>query len=162
MRWLATNQCDPLCLKLADRHYSRQKPGSDRFMPPGRMLVLRTVAGDAVWGTAWPFAQYVNREWPDAMLCSIFRNESPELSSELVREALACTHWKYPELPPNGMITMINEGKVRRKRDPGRCFRKAGFEPCGRTKGGLLVLQCSPENWPEPEPPLRSNLSLVD
>lgn len=34
---------------------------------------------------------------------------------------------------------------------PGRCYRKAGFRPCGMTKGGLVALQLLPEDMPEPE-----------
>ena len=91
MRWILSHRADPLILPLADRHYSRQKPGTPQFVPPGRCLVLRAEEADAAWVTSWPFAEYVRHAWAGAWMCSFFRNESPHLSSELVREAVAAT-----------------------------------------------------------------------
>lgn len=59
-----------------------------------------------------------------------------------------------------GMITLVNADKVRPKRDPGRCFRKAGFQPCGYTKSGLVVLQLLPDVMPAPAMPYGSSPSL--
>jgi hypothetical protein len=47
------------------------------------------------------------------------------------------------------MITFVNADKVRHKRDPGRCFTKAGFKRVGYTKGGLIALQLLPDEMPE-------------
>ena len=66
------------------------------------------------------------------------------------------------------MVTFVDERKVRRKRDPGRCYRKAGFtqlkNPDGtsvRTKEeGLLVFQMLPADMPVAMPPLGTNVSL--
>ena len=69
--------------------------------------------------------------------------------SEMIRDAVAITRWKWPLIPELGMITFVDESKVRRKRDAGRCFRRAGFVECGRTKGGLLALQLSPNEMPQ-------------
>jgi len=153
-KWLRSWNADPLALPLANRHYSRQKPESKQFMPPGRQLVLVTAGGDALWGTAWPFAEYVHREWPDAWLCCIFRNESDTLSSELIREAVAITRHHYGEPPPSGFLTFVDRGKVRPKRDFGRCYLRAGFKVCGETKGGLLALQLLGPDMPEPQAPV--------
>lgn len=49
MRWLVSHRADPLARALADRHYNRQKVGATQFVPPGRCLVLRTAACDALW-----------------------------------------------------------------------------------------------------------------
>lgn len=147
MRWWQTTRADPAARAIADRHYNRQSIGSPQFVPPGRCLVLRTEPADAFWVTSWPFAQYVKHAWGGAWLCSAFRNEGAALSSDLVREAVlaTCAHWPAPTL---GMVTFIDPGKVRHKRDPGRCFRRAGFQPAGRTKGGLIVLQLLPVDMP--------------
>ena len=158
MLWSLSHHRDPASALIADRHYSRQTPGSDQFMPPGRKLVLSRA--DAVWGTSWPFAQYVRHQWAGAMLCCLFRNEGECLSSSLIRDALAATRWRYPELPALGMVTFINAAKVRHKRDPGRCFLRAGFIRCGETKGGLIALQILPEEWPDPEAPLGTSKTL--
>ena len=59
---------------------------------------------------------------PGAWMCSIFRNEGPTLSSELIIQAMAATRSELSEPPPEGLITFINPRKIRKKRDPGRCF----------------------------------------
>lgn len=75
--------------------------------------------------------------------CTIFRNEGGRRSSELVAAATATTldYWprKYgwPAVP---LRTEVDPEKTRAKRDPGRCFRRAGWEPWGWTESGLLVL----------------------
>jgi hypothetical protein len=92
---------------------------------------------------------------------SLFRNESDHLSSELIREAIAATLWKWPEPPTLGIVTFVDASKVRHKRDPGRCYTKAGFTRLKETtKGGLVVLQMLPEDMPEPSAPLGSKVPL--
>ena len=160
MHWQLSTSHDPRGCALADRHYSRKKPGTPQFAPPGRRIVLLKDP-DAVWCTSWPYGELVAHDYPGAMVCTIFRNESDVLSSLLVRQALAATRWKYPELPDLGIITWINAGKVRRKRDPGRCFLRAGFERIGLSRTGLVTLQCLPRDWPDPEPPVGSQGTLL-
>lgn len=152
MNWQLSHKFEPATAKIADRHYNRRAVGSPQFVPPGRSVVLRTPDADAFWITSWPFAEYVRHAWPGAWVCSAFRNEAPDryLSSDLVREAVAATLAVWPEPPDLGMVTFVNRDKVRPKRDPGRCFRKAGFVPCGETKGGLVALQLPPDAMPEP------------
>lgn len=147
--WHLSHRADQRARVIADRHYNRQKIGSPQFVPPGRCLVLLTENADAFWVTSFPFAEYVKHAWAGAWICSAFRNESPILSSDLIREAVAITRakWEAPEL---GMVTFVDPKKVRHKRDFGRCYRKAGFKECGRTKGGLIALQLLPQDMPAP------------
>jgi hypothetical protein len=153
--WRRSNRADPRALPLADRHYTRQKVGSPQFVPPGRCLVLLTDDADALWVTSWPIAAYVRHAWAGAMVCSLFRREPtcPYRASDLITAAVAatCAHW--PDLPDLGMVTFVAPGKVRHKRDPGRCYRRAGFLPTGWTAGGLLCLQLPPGAFPHPLPP---------
>lgn len=158
MRWELAHRADPRAVEIADRHYNRQKIGTPQFMPPGRCLVLWMPG--AVWGSAWPFAEYVKHAWAGAWICSIFRNEGAGLSSELIREAVAATRWTWGEPPPLGFVTFVDRDKTRRKRDPGRCYRKAGWEVVGETKGGLVALRLAPEKMPAPEPPRGAQLDL--
>lgn len=151
-RWQLSHRADKEVLPLADRHYNRQKPGTPQFVPPGRCVVLKTPALDAFWITSWPFAEYVKHAWAGAWVCSAFRNEGTVLSSELVRDAVAATRAEWPDVPDIGMITFVNADKVKRKRDPGRCFLRAGFRNVGFTKGGLVALQLVPEDMPPPLP----------
>ena len=150
MRWTLSHRADPAARALADRHYNRQKPGTPQFVPPGRCLVLyaQTETGEAFWITSWPFAEYVKHEWAGAWVCSAFRNEGAGLSSDLIREALAASKAFFGEPPPLGMVTFVDPSKTRRKRDPGRCYRKAGFRLVGTTKGGLPALQILPDDMP--------------
>ena len=153
MVWCLSHRADPPAVALADRHYSRQKPGTPQFVPPGRCLVLLSKCGRGLWVTTWPFAEYVKHRWAGAWVCSLFRNEGAGLSSELIVQAVACTRWYRPEIPPLGMVTFIDASKVRHKRDPGRCYLRAGFQPAGATKGGLVAVQMLPDAMPEPMRP---------
>lgn len=150
--WRASWCTDPDAKVIADRHYNRQKPESKRFMPPARSLVLLTDNQSAVWGTSYPFAEYVLHAWAGAFVNSLFRNEGEYLSSTLIRWAVAHTIWTWPEIPDLGMITFVDAGKVRPKRDPGRCYLRAGFQHVGFTKGGLYAFQLLPKDMPNPEP----------
>lgn len=156
MRWAISDRADPRALPVADRHYNRQKPGTPQFVPPGRCLVLLTEDARALWVTSWPFAEYVKHAWAGAWINSCFRNEAPELylSSELILEAIAATRHEWGDPPSLGMVTFIDTARTRRKRDPGRCYRKAGFVPAGRTKGGLVALQLHPPDFPSARPPI--------
>jgi hypothetical protein len=147
------------------------------FAPPGRCLVLVTEPPDAYWVTSFPFAEYVHHAWGGAWMCSAFRNEGPHLSSELIREAVAATRWRYGDPPSLGMVTFVDPSKVRHKRDFGRCFLRAGFVParcpkhasaasdcpaCGsRTEAGLHALQLLPEAMPSAATPLGGQLELA-
>lgn len=167
-------RASPRGRRIADRHYNRQKVGALQFVPPGACLVLVTACGRALWITSAPIAAYVKHAWAGAWVNSAFRNEGAGLSSELIREAVAATRalWTAPEL---GMVTFVDAGKVRRKRDPGRCYLRAGFvradrcgachedtfaaeglcpwcgaDAIGRTKDGLLAFQMRPNDMPPP------------
>ena len=157
MRWIRSNRADPEVVPLADRHYNRQKIGSPQFAPPGRCVVFKTELRDAFWITSWPYAQYVKHAWAGAWVCSAFRNESIYLSSDLIREAVAATLHLYGSPPDLGMITFVNADKVRKKRDPGRCYKKAGFKVVGVTKGGLIALQLLPVDMPLAAPPMEAS-----
>ncbi len=154
MNWKLSHRSDQEALPIADRHYNRQKPGTPQFVPPGRCLVLLCTSGSALWVSSWPFAEYVKHEWGGAWINSAFRRESGPLASLLIREAVATTRWHWPAVPDLGMVTFIDREKVRRKRDYGRCYLRAGFKVCGETKGGLLALRLEPGDMPEPEPPI--------
>ncbi len=162
MRWVVSWRADPAVRVLADRHYSRQSIGHAQFVAPGACLVLKTLEADAAWVTHHPLPQFSKHGYGDAWVCTLFRNESDHLSSDLITEAVAATLAWFVEAPPGGILTFVDEKKVRRKRDPGRCFRRAGFEVVGRTKDkNLVVLQLLPDKMPQAEWPLELQLSLL-
>lgn len=158
MIWRLSHRADPVACAIADRRYNRQKPGTPQFVPPGRCLVLASPA--AVWVTSWPFAEYVKHRWAGAWVNSLFRRESGPLASEMIRQAVAVTRWKWPDTPALGMVTFVDADKTKHKRDPGRCYIRAGFERDGETKGGLIALRMRPEAMPEPCAPATSELPL--
>ena len=159
MIWTLSDRADPRAVRIADRHYNRQKPGTPQFVPPGRCLVLLTPEADAVWVTSWPFAEYVRHAWAGAWVCSCFRNESRFLSSDLIDEAVSATLFRYGTPPELGFVTFVNAGKVR-STNPGFCYLRAGWERCGKTKGGLHALRLPPERMPEPKAPIGAQGSL--
>ena len=159
MQWTLSHRADQRARVIADRHYNRQKIGSRQFVPPGRCLVLLSECERAFWVTSWPFAEYVRHAWAGAWVCSAFRNEGAGLSSDLIRQAVAATRFKYGTPPELGMITFVNKAKVRSKPHPGYCYLKAGFMNVGSTKGGLVALQMLLQNMPDPDealPPITS------
>ena len=160
MRWTISHRADVRALVLADRHYNRQKPGTPQFVPPGRCLVLLTPETDALWVTSWPFAEWVRHAWAGAWVCSCFRNESDHLSSGLIMDAVAATRWRYGDPPELGMVTFVNDDKVR-STNPGYCYLMAGWRRVGRTQGGLTALQLLPTEMPEPMPPIGAQMKMA-
>lgn len=159
MHWRLSYRADIAALPLANRHYSRQRPASGQFVAPGRCVVLTGLRADALWVSLWQ--KHVDHAWKDAWVCSLFRNESAELSSELIRQAVAASRFVWPSVPSQGIVTFVDPDRVRRKRDPGRCFVRAGFRPCGTTQGGLLAFQMTPDAMPEAEAPVWCQFRLL-
>lgn len=160
--WRLSDRFDPRALPLADAHYNRRRVGSPQFVPPGRCVVLLTPAADALWVTSWPFAAYVRHAWPGAWVNSLFRREGGSLlASELIAAAVAATRaiWEPPDL---GIVSFVDAAQTRHKRDPGRCYRKAGWTPVGFTAGGLYVYQQLPWQMPAPDYSLSGSLFSVE
>jgi len=124
--WEVAHKSHPAALALADRHYSRRKPGSNQIGPPGRKLVLVSPAGDALWLSHWPNAE-LGLDGLDAYRCSIFRNEGPVLSSDLILAAMDLTVRLWGPTPRDGWVTWVDRAKVRATTNPGYCFLVAGW-----------------------------------
>lgn len=155
MIWRPSFRADPLAAAIADRHYNRQKIGSQQFVPPGSCLVFMSDCGRAVWVTSWPIAKYVKHAWAGAWMNSLFRREGGIVASEMIRQAVAATRsiWTPPEL---GMVSFVDPKHVKpvmRRGEAiyGYCYLKAGFRHVGFTKGGLWVWQMLPHEMPAPE-----------
>jgi len=135
---------DQLVFELAARHYSarrvrarlRRGPVRGRGLQvagPGEKLVLRSAAGDAAF--VWVRSQF--GLYPGDVLCSLFRNEGPRLSSALIDEACLLAWDRWPGLP---LWTMVAPRRVRSS-NPGFCFQVAGFVRVGVTARGLLIFR---------------------
>ena len=156
-RWCISHRFDPAAVRIADRHYNRQKIGSPQFAPPGSCAVFLTDCGRAFWITSAPLAEWVRHAWAGAWVCSAFRSEGAGRASELIRQAVAATRAHYGEPPSLGMVTFIDRRKVRPTMVHGEptwgwTYRKAGFVYVGETKGGLMVMQLLPPDMPGPFP----------
>lgn len=161
MTWTLSHRFDPFAVALADRHYNRQKVGTPQFVPPGRCLVL--LAGAALWVTSWPFAEYTKHAWAGAWVNSLFRREGgDERASTMIRDGIAASRWYWEEVPALGMVTFVDASKVKHKRDPGRCYLRAGFRHVGETQGGLMAFQMLPSEMPAAEPPHGVTLDLLE
>jgi hypothetical protein len=98
----------------------------------------------------WPDARavfvwrkFISADHQQGVNCAVFRNDGAGLSSDLIRQACASAWERWPG---ERLYTYVNPRKIRRKRDPGRCFRKAGWQPCGVTqKRHYLIFECYPE-----------------
>lgn len=123
--WQVRTRLDEAANALADRHYSRRRPGSGQVGPPGRKLVLVTPCERAVWLTHWPYPE-LSMDGLDAWRCSIFRNEGAGLSSELIRQAMELTETLWLARPTDGWITWIDTRKIA-SANPGYCFKQAGW-----------------------------------
>jgi hypothetical protein len=123
--WVKRSQTDGAVNALADRHYSRRRPGSGQVGGPGRKLILVTPDEQALWVTTWPYPER-SMDGLDAWRCTYFRNEGDALSSDLIRAAMSHTADYFDGTPADGWLTWIEPGKVRSK-NPGYCFFVAGW-----------------------------------
>jgi hypothetical protein len=123
--WQVRGKSDRAAVALADRHYSRRRPGSGQIGPPGRKLTFVTGCEQAVWLTHWPDPS-MTFDGLDAWRCSIFRNEGAGLSSTLIDEAMVLTARLWADRPADGWVTWIDTRKVNSPH-PGYCFKKAGW-----------------------------------
>lgn len=145
--WLAVNRNDPRAFGLYRRHYSFKKGarwrrrGNTNVTGSGETMVLLTPECDALF--IWLHNVVERLDKQDGVNCAVFRNEGDVLSSELIREADALAWARWPTYARH--FTYVDPGEVRRKRDPGRCFRKAGWSVCGTSATGKVIL----ERWPE-------------
>jgi hypothetical protein len=136
--WLEVKDGNDTARAIFDNHYSRRRYADGRnpllFIGPGEKLVL--ITPDALAVFVW--RKFISGDDQVGVNCSVFRNEGPQLSSDLIRAAVAIARERWPV---DRLYTYVNPRKVRHKRDPGRCFLRAGWRPCGWSKGGLRILE---------------------
>ena len=161
--WVKTHSCDIGVRALADRHYSRQTPGSPRFTQSGKALTFKVPGtriepvyflrkrgtlpagrwenhqvADAGWVSFWPIAEFVRHAWAGSWQNQFFHNESAYPASQLIREAVYLTVALWGQPPSLGMVTMIDPDKVLSGKTDGAVvgysYRRAGFKHVGHTK----------------------------
>lgn len=128
--------CGPDCARLADRHYSRQSPGSLHFTGNGRKIVLRDSFGLVVFVWMWNYSG-LRLDGQMGYCCTLFRNESGRRSSALILEAESAA---VEEWGNSRAFTYVDPRKVL-SRNPGYCFKAAGWTHCGYSKDGKHILE---------------------
>lgn len=159
--WQEYRDGNAQALELYGRHYSARQYADGRrrelFMGPGEKTVLLSAAGDALFG----WRKFKDDSGQIGVNCSVFRNEGPLLSSDLICEAMAIAWQRWPG---ERLYTYVDAEQVESS-NPGYCFIKAGWTKAGTTKGGLQVLEALPGvEVPsvEPKPALLSVYGNLD
>lgn len=140
--WRVTDRGDQVVAGLADRHYTRQKVGAASFTRPGYTYILiardaHGAAGWIWWRPKWE-AGIGRQDKLEAIECTLFRNETRILSSDLVRAAVDALGWPAARAglhgitwPRDGIITGVQSAPTARRRSkkalPGKCYREAGW-----------------------------------
>jgi hypothetical protein len=158
MRWIETDKSDQRPRRLADRHYTRQRPGHPMWTRPGwtQILYLRQRNGREAafcwWRPKWE-SGLPGTERMDglrAIECALFRNETRFRSSDLIRDAVAAVlTWNHAgdTTWPDGLISGVHSSATAGGRavtsSPGECFVRAGWEPFEHAGGRAdLWLRC--------------------
>jgi len=151
--WVIVKKSHPILLRLADRHYTRQKPGTRLCTRPGINLCFVLEDGTAAFVTWRPIPRIGRMDRLEAWECTLFRNEGGGKSSDLIREAVALIWDKWGWPPRDGLITAVGIAETASGRgkwsQPGQCFVKAGWKPIGE-KNGKAWLQ-APHPVAEPK-----------
>lgn len=105
-----------------------------RISGPGERIILITPDNDALF--IWKKEKY-RLDGQIGINCSVFRNESQELSSKLIiqAEAIALARW-----PGQRMFTYVDAKKINSP-NPGYCFKMAGWRQCGISSKNLIILE---------------------
>lgn len=143
--WERVKKFDARAAALADRHYSRRKIGSPQFMPPGQTIVLLALDQSAVFGW-WrpdPASGIAAMNGLDGWTCTIFRNEGRLRSSDLILEAERELLADGRGCGKDGMLTYVFDRKIR-SRNPGFCFKCAGWGVRGRSADSKKTLLWKP------------------
>jgi hypothetical protein len=139
--WVRVRDGNASGLALFVRHYTARRVRKIRkFVGPGSNMVLLTPDARALF--VW--RKFKSDDDQTGVNCAVFRNEGSDAgrSSALIGAAMALAWERWPG---ERLYTYVDPRKVRRKRDPGRCFLRAGFRLCGVTKKGkFLILEAMP------------------
>jgi hypothetical protein len=123
-------------VKDGNPHYSNywyeNEAAPKLFVGPGAKMVLLSSCGKAMF--AW--RKFVSRNGQVGVNCAIFHNESNNIASELIKEAveLAWNRW-----PGERLYTYVAPKEIKKSRTPGRCFIKAGWKYVRDAKGTKVV-----------------------
>lgn len=141
--WFAVKDGDDRARALYLRHYSAKKNRrpwrqSRQFVGPGQKFVLLNTEGTALF--VWLKNTVERYDKQEGVICAVFRNESSVRSSDLIREAMDLAWRKWPG---ERLFTYVDPGQVQ-STNPGYCFQRAGWQKCGVSQRGLVILEAIP------------------
>lgn len=132
--WEHVKDGNPTAMQIFLRHYTaRHKRSVYQFVGPGEKMVLLTP--DALALFVW--RKFIDDSGQRGVNCAVFRNEGKCRSSDLIRAAVEVSRERWPN---ERFYTYVDASKIRSK-NPGYCFKLAGWRTCGKTKSGLVVLE---------------------
>lgn len=142
--WQPVKDGNAQAAALYRRHYSchEYKDGRrDRYgyrnrhmiVGPGYKVVLLGQDGQSL--CCW--RRGTDASGQEGISCTVLRNESNVIGSELLLEAECWALRKWPDAWR--FYTFINPKSVQGN-PPGNVFRRAGWADVGRTQGGLIIL----------------------
>ena len=132
--WIEVKDGDTTGMALFLRHYTAKPTRKQfQFVGPGGKLVLLTPDARALF--VWRL--FKSDAGESGINCAVFRNEgsSAGRSSDLIRAAVPFAWRRWPE--QRRIYTYVDDSKIRHKRDPGRCFLRAGFKYCRNADGSI-------------------------
>jgi hypothetical protein len=138
--WVEVRDGHPDLRPFYNRHYSAHRFRDGRQPPkiigPGQYMALLAFDGTALF--CWRKA--IMMDGQEGVNCAVFRNEGKTRSSDLIRQAMtrAWKRWHGERL-----FTYVNPKKIA-SRNPGYCFKCAGWTRCGTSLGGLHILEALP------------------
>ena len=170
--WAVTNKGDQRAREMADRHYTRQSPGSPQWTRPGYSSVLfaEAPAGRALfvwWRPKWEHGTpgTTRKDGLCCLECTHFRREGAPagepgalpVASALIRAAVAALSWPLVRAAlhldaagqiNDGLITGVGSAATASRRGrlsiPGRCFEAAGWSRLAKRGGKADFWWCAP------------------
>lgn len=152
--WIDMLDGNAECRAIFDRHYSRYVYADGRkpklFVGPGEKMVLLDANGPGLF--VW--RKFKSADGQEGINCAIFRNETQEKSSDMIRTAMGRAFERWPV---QRLFTYVDPAQVRPtmiRNHPswGFCFVKAGWRFVGWTKKRkLMIFEWLPE-WEIPLP----------
>ncbi len=149
--WRTVRDGDPLAFALYQRHYSFYQYADGRrerygyrnrrlIVGPGEKLVL--LGNDGMALCCWRRFHDASSTGERKVFCTVFRNESDQRASDILRAAMLLAWQRWPE---ERLWTYVDPRKVNSD-VPGYCFRRARWKRVGVTAGGLLVFSVNPSS----------------
>jgi hypothetical protein len=144
--WVQVPDGDPTALLLMSRHYTARPSRLENpesiplLVGPGEKMVLVHVTGLALfaWRRFIDHADDGTGQPQRGVNCAVFRNEGAGISSKLIRSAVAIADQRWPDA--GRYYTYVDPARVDSP-NAGWCFMCAGWKRCGKTRGGLRILE---------------------